>query len=228
MTALAIVGDVHGAIRPLRQAISWLDKNWAHNVVFVGDYVNRGTESYLVVEELVDLTKRWGSRLSLLLGNHELSLLEFLDGGSPESFLHHGGLQTINNYLRACGGVPEARPLEAFRDRFPHHHRQLLANMALAYETDEVLVTHAGFNPKNPASRGSRDIVFGRHSELFMNPETFPRPLVVCGHYVQRSATPYVTENFICLDTGCGTIPGAPLAVAILPSREILTFYGEQ
>jgi serine/threonine protein phosphatase 1 len=196
-------------------------------VIFVGDYVNRGPDSYLVLEELAELHLVLGDRLSLLLGNHESALLEFLDGGSKSRFLQHGGLQTVNSYMRRTNADTGAHPLDTFRSTFPVRHRQLLEAMALAYETDEILVTHAGFNPNKPRSRSLDDVVLGRHAELFMSRIELPRPLVVCGHYVQRSMTPFTAGDFICLDSGCGTIDGAPLSILTLPNREIHTFHGE-
>jgi serine/threonine protein phosphatase 1 len=62
---------------------------------------------------------------------------------------------------------------------------------------------------------------------LFESGLKTPRPLVICGHYVQRSLKPYCSSNFVCLDTGCGSVPGAPLSVALLPKREFKMFSGE-
>lgn len=224
MTNLAIVGDVHGAIAPLRAAISWIDENWEGSVVFVGDYVNRGADSYLVMEELVALSSVWGDRLVLLMGNHDLGLLQFVADGTRSMFLGQGGLLTVQSYLRELSLPLDDHPLDVFAQHFPKSHKDLLEGMEITMETEDLLVTHAGFNPRNPSSRKIEDVVLGRHSSLFEASLQTPRPLVVCGHYMQRTGTPYVSEKFICLDSGCGSELGGPLSVLTLPDRQVRAF----
>jgi serine/threonine protein phosphatase 1 len=225
---VAVVGDIHGVVDALRLAITWLDEDWNYDVVFVGDYVNRGPDSRLVLDELVALKHRWGKRLTLLLGNHDAVLLSFLEGESRSQFLHHGGLQTVNSYLPHIEGWPQANPIDAFVQQFPEEHFALLRDLSLAYESDDVLVTHAGYNPERPSSRSPNDVVFGRHAALFAGRLTTPKSVVVCGHYVQRTHAAYVTDNFGCIDSGCGSVSGAPLSVFTFPDRQVKTFYGER
>lgn len=222
---IAILGDVHGAASALESAAAWLLEHWSGHVVFVGDYVNRGPSSEAVLDILVELQEQFGERLTLLQGNHDAVLLEFLDGGSRERFLAHGGLQTIRSYL---GSQVESDPFAQFRRQFPPQHLQLLRRLELCFETAEILVTHAGFNPENPESRAAEDVVFGRFHDLFAVGLETPSPLVVCGHYVQRTKEPYLTENFVCLDTGCGSLTDAPLSMLLLPTRQIRTFSGDK
>ena len=224
MTRAAVVGDIHGAIAPLRAATAWLQEHWDGPVVFVGDYVNRGPDSYLVMEELVALSISWGDRLVLLMGNHDLSLLRFVVDDSRSMFLGHGGLQTVRSYLRGLSVPLGEHPLDAFVEHFPKSHRKLLESMQFAFETPDLLVTHTGFNPEAPNSRSIEDVVLRSHPALFADALHTPRPLVVCGHYAQRGGTPYVSERFICLDSGCGSELGGPLSVLTLPDRRILSF----
>lgn len=156
---MAVVGDIHGAIDPLCAATGWLEEHWDGPVVFVGDYVNRGPDSYRVMEAMVQLAKSWGERLTLLMGNHDLSLLRFVAEGDRPMFLAHGGLRTVSSYLRELSIPLDQHPLEAFVEVFPESHRQLLEGMQLAWENSEVPVTHAGFNPISPDSRSIDDIV---------------------------------------------------------------------
>lgn len=223
---VAVVGDVHGMIVPLRLAAGWILDEWDTDVVFVGDYINRGPDSYQVIEELVSLNAKLGSQLTLLLGNHELALLEFLEHGNDRSFLMHGGVATVFSYLQSQMLPIEDYPMSRFRDTFPETHLQLLQSMKLWYETNDLLVTHSGYNPLVPESRKAEDITLGRHPTIFDVHRDGPRPLVVFGHYAQRTAVPYMSENLICVDTGCGLSPQAPLTVLTLPDRKTLTFGG--
>jgi serine/threonine protein phosphatase 1 len=223
MERLAIIGDVHGSASCLATAVDWLSENWTGRIVFVGDYINRGPESKSVMDMLCRCRNAWGTRLNLLLGNHDASLLNFLKTGHRTAFVRHGGLQTMQSYL---GAYPAVDPFDQFRRTFPGEHRSLLNAMELFYEDEDVLVSHAGYNPASPGSRSIADIVFGPHAELFASPGHTPPPLVVCGHYVQRSKSAFVSTNFICIDTGCGSIAGAPLTLIELPARRLHTFRG--
>lgn len=214
---IAVVGDVHGRLEPLLRVANWATTAWTGSVVFVGDYVNKGPDSKSVIEILLDLRQQLGDRLTLLLGNHEVVLLDFLAGGEVGPLLRHGGLQTMRSYL---GDRPQVHPFEQFRRDFPRAHRQFLEQLELAYETDDLLITHAGYNPAVPLSRKREDIILGRFPSIFTDLAPAPKELVVCGHYVQRGQQPFESDRLICLDTGCGSIPGAPLTVLLLPDRQ--------
>ena len=76
----AVIGDVHGSLRELRLAVRFALANSDH-IVFVGDYINRGPNSKLVVQELLTLRAQIGHRANFLRGNHEQAILDFLDSG---------------------------------------------------------------------------------------------------------------------------------------------------
>src|SRR4051794_35771143 len=71
---LAFVGDVHGNLRALSGIWRALRQHDVEHVVFLGDYINKGRDSAAVLAELgVFLAS---GRVTLLAGNHEVSLLE--------------------------------------------------------------------------------------------------------------------------------------------------------
>lgn len=220
MEPVAIVGDVHGNAPALDQAVAWLDKHWDADVVFVGDYVNRGSDPAAVLELLASARSDWGERLVLLRGNHDAALLEFLTTGQRDSFIRHGGLSTMRSYL---GRSPSEDPFQAILDCFPEHHLRLLERLETCYQTSDLLVSHAGFNPDAPWSRSERDLVHGRHAKLFRPPLQLPTTSVVCGHYVQRTGV-YRDDGFYCIDTGCGSVEGGLLSMLVLPDESVRTF----
>lgn len=86
MSALWVVGDVHGAVDKLRALLIqagltnrygvWTGEN-AH-VVFLGDYVDRGPDGIGVIRlirQLEEDAARAGGQVTALLGNHEVMLL---------------------------------------------------------------------------------------------------------------------------------------------------------
>jgi serine/threonine protein phosphatase 1 len=216
---LTIIGDVHGDAVKLGSALKVADSRGSA-VVLVGDYINRGPDSKGVLELLVAASSTLGDRLTLLRGNHEAALLSYLDTGDPVPFLKHGGLTAIRSYYP----LPPMNVLDIFRQDFPPSHRELLQSTVLYLEGPDLLVSHCGYNPGSPHSRALSDMVLGFFPSIFSSNVRPPRDLVVCGHYVQRSRQPFVSDHLICLDTGCGTDSDAPLTALVLPDRELLTY----
>lgn len=215
---LAIVGDVHGDSDRLQRALSSLLRSEVP-VVFVGDYVNRGPGSREVLEQLVKATEQFGARLTLVRGNHDQALLEFLSDGDPRPLTAHGGVSTVRSYLDGGRGG-----FDDFRAAFPKAHLRLLQSTVDFYENDDVLVSHAGFNPENVRSRSSQDLRGKGFRAIFEHTGPWPRPLTVCGHFIQSTRQPYVSESLICIDTGCGSLEDGPLTVLYLPSRRTESF----
>ncbi|QSQ25242.1 metallophosphoesterase [Pyxidicoccus parkwayensis] len=181
-------------------------------LVFTGDLVNRGPDSRGVLEQLSSL-KDAGLEIHLLLGNHELLLLDYLRTGNFVRFAVNGGISTIRSYVGSAYGDVHRQ----FVDCFPDGHRLLIEGAKPFFESDEILVTHAGISLARPASRDVKDVVLGSHPELFLADFDIGK-LLVCGHYVQRAGAPFVRANFVCLDTGCGT-NGGPLSAYLLPEK---------
>jgi len=181
--------------------------------VFVGDLINRGPDSKAVLNIVADLTTA-GSAV-VVAGNHELSLLRYLEDGKLVPFAMLGGLATIRSYVGTAEGDVHRQVLEAF----PEPHHGLLRGMASFWENEEVIVTHAGLPPDRPQVRDRSTVAQGSFPELFSGTWKGPKTLV-CGHYVQRSGKPFFGEGFVCLDTGCGTI-GGPLTALLLPEWEV-------
>ena len=180
----------------------------------LGDYINRGPDSRAVLDLLVKAKYELGDRLVLLRGNHEVALLQMLTTGDARAFLRHRGATTIHSYLPHPG--PDV--LEDFRRGFPDDHLSLLKATALWAEGQDLFISHAGYAQDRPLSRAERDLTTGNWAALTQS-KNHPRPLVVVGHYMQPSGQPFRSENLIGLDTGCGTVPSAPLTALLFPER---------
>ncbi|MDH5816052.1 MAG: metallophosphoesterase family protein [Candidatus Nezhaarchaeota archaeon] len=67
---LVIVGDIHGDYESLITILSSIDLSQA-TLVFLGDYIDRGSQSPHVVYEVLNVKLRNPSSVILLMGNHE-------------------------------------------------------------------------------------------------------------------------------------------------------------
>jgi serine/threonine protein phosphatase 1 len=214
---ILIVGDIHGDWRRLSRMLEAIER-LNRRTIFLGDYVNRGPESNQVIESLSRLSLYRGDQFVFLAGNHELALIRFLDGGSFGEFAAMGGIPTIKSYVadQIYGNVSDV-----LQKSLPAHHLDFMKNLEACWESDALLVSHAGYDPEHPLERSLEFMVARTHPSMFAD-KTPPRSLVVCGHYVQNSGLPYVSERLICIDTGCGTRKGRLTAV-LLPERCFIT-----
>ena len=216
---VAVVGDIHGDAARLSSALSYLD-TLPGEVVFVGDYVNRGPDSHGVIEQLLAFQNRHGGRAIFLRGNHEQALLDYLDTGNLSDLAAHGGLITINSYRQSSTSSSPER----FRARFPSSHRNFIESTAHYFEGPDLLVSHSGFNPLEPDSRSPENMHERSFPDLFTRSGPWPHGTVVCGHYLQTSGLVHFSDHLVCIDTGCGTVPQGKLSILLLPDRTVVTF----
>lgn len=211
---MLIVADIHGEIERLDRLLAFAESS-KMAMVFLGDYINRGTNSRMVIERLIRL-KKAEIKPRFLIGNHEVALLRWLDGRLPfEILLSFGANTTISSYT----GTDSSSEAE-FRRALPRDHLDFLGNLELYLETDAYVISHAGIDPHEPHRRDEKSLVLGQPC-LFKNLESLSK-LIVCGHYVQWSQTPFFSDKLVCLDTGCGV--GGPLTALLWPSLEFFQF----
>jgi serine/threonine protein phosphatase 1 len=215
--AMAVIGDVHGEYHRLVRLLEKPDLNGRH-VVFLGDLIDRGPDSFAVLESVSYLTDNWTPGVTVLRGNHEQILLDFLQSSDASAFLRNGGLTTIASYQ----GKPPGNVLEAFRAEFPERHLRLLRESRTHLENRHILMSHMGYNPKNPRARDLRNMVLEPHLDLFKSPPAPGPPLTICGHYAQRTRRVFDSGRLLCIDTGSGVFSGAPLTAVLLPERKIV------
>jgi len=162
---IAFVGDVQGNLSALRGLCDVLAARGEPHAVFLGDYVNKGTQSVEVMQELLAYSR--AGRATLLMGNHEAALLDALDTGDLTTFLKMGGAMTIRSYVGARVG-PDV--LRDFRARFPNEHLDAIRRMPETYESDDLIAQHTPPAASTPKFRISAHVPvgelprIGRHS----------------------------------------------------------------
>ncbi len=206
------IGDVHGRSDLLRRIetliLEDLDRPpvpLAPLVVYLGDYVDRGFHSRETLEELCANPRLGGLRRVLLMGNHDLWLLDFLKGGPlSASWLQYGGDATLLSYgVQLRYDLAEQDRLEAAREqlraRIPKEHVDLLAGLELAFGLGDYFFCHAGVRPKVPLSeQRAEDLLWMREPFLSWSGEM--EKVVVHGHTVAEA--PVVRRHRIGIDTG--------------------------
>ncbi len=199
-----VIGDLHGCLHPLERLLAKVAPQRGDEVVFIGDYIDRGPQS----REVVDLLLQLPHRSVFLLGNHEKMLLEYLAGEDPAFYLANGGVATLESY----GGDPA---------NIPPAHLSFFRRLRPLYETPNYLFVHAGIRPLVPLEKQDvKDLVWIRH-EFFQFVGRYPKT-VVFGHTPMRQVL--LAEDRIGIDTGC--VYGGKLTCLKLPDLEIIQVSG--
>lgn len=158
-----VLGDIHGMLDPLAAIVGLLRARDPHaELLFVGDYVNRGPDSRGVVDFLLGL-----GNARFVRGNHDdvfdLILNDHWLGGDDarltparacEWFTPHGLAQTLTSYglgrdvIGQCRrGVPGDDVVAAIRQAVPEAHRKFFNDLPLVIDADGVFVAHAYWPP---------------------------------------------------------------------------------
>lgn len=184
---LLAIGDIHGCLEQLTALMEQVKPNLDDQVVFLGDYVDRGPSSAAVVEFLIDFGKTFPDTV-FLRGNHEQMFLDYLAGKDPSPFLFNGGLNTLRSY-------------EADRKwPIPEAHRAFFDQLQYSLSTDHHVFVHAGLRPGiSLAEQDALDLLWIRKD--FIDSEYDWGKTIVYGHTPLQE--PFFGKNRIGLDTGC-------------------------
>lgn len=228
-----IIGDIHGCadeLEALLAKLGYVNDGFIHHpdgrkVIFVGDYVDRGPESWRVLK-LVRAMEAAGTAYCLP-GNHEARLARKLRKASPAELLRlperlaHGLDRTLTNLIGLSAA--EVQELIAWMEGLHSH---------LILDEGRLVVSHAGL----------REEMFGRtHGDVYQfclygNPtgekteDGFPvredwvkdyhgKALVVYGHI--HAGVAEFRNNTVCVDTN--VYMGGSLTALRYPEREIVS-----
>ncbi|MGV1098195.1 metallophosphoesterase family protein [Thiovibrio sp. JS02] len=208
-----VIGDIHGCHSPLRRLLARTEAVPARDrFIFLGDYVNRGPNSKEVIDELIQLQGNFPDTI-FLKGNHEVMLLDYLNGRGHDLFLSVGGLATLKSY--GAGG--EGPPFHSFH--FPESHRLFLENLLPYWAEDDFIFVHAGLQPGVHLSQQDPHWLFWAERERFINTNFPPPERIVFAHFANRS--PLIMQDKIGID--CGAVYGGQLTCLILPDMEFIS-----
>ncbi|QCT75476.1 serine/threonine protein phosphatase [Macrococcoides canis] len=180
-----IVGDVHGCFFTLKKIMKhW--KKGEEQLIFVGDYINKGCNSRDVVYYIRKLCNMYPDTVCIK-GNHEYKMVQYMMQHTPKSEMKENYRRTLSHY-----------PVKKFDSDIEWMH-----SLPLYYENDVLYVTHAGVNWLNfrKFSTESSWCVLRYRGKL-----KNMHKLQVIGHTPTESGKPEYDKkrNILNIDTGAG------------------------
>lgn len=149
MKRLIAIGDVHGELAPLLTLLDVINPTQEDTLVFMGDYIDRGKQSYEVIQTIIDLMANSPAKIIALKGNHEDMMIKGLivDNRDQEmwqyNWFNNGGFDTLDSYT---ANAHKHTPSDFEKYKFntiPDSHVEFLLNLDNYYETDNHIFCHA-------------------------------------------------------------------------------------
>lgn len=234
-----IIGDVHGCLDELETLLELLgwerdgEDVWRHPedrlLVFVGDLINRGPDSFGVLERFSAAAAR--GRAMTVLGNHDLLFVEALNlrpQRNPRWIeAVHELMQRFNDQeiqrqeklRRLATAFAETAPLWISFGHDPVSPELVVVHACWRPDiealTPEERLSICTYGPTNTPKPGARPL------RLDWRPlHTASRPFCVFGH-TAFLGDPCFEHNTLCLDTGC--VFGGDLSAFRWPERQCVS-----
>ena len=202
------IGDVHGRADCLDRLLTRIAQDEAARgparttLVFLGDLVDRGPESRVVIDRVMTLDRT--KRCVFLLGNHEEVMLRAWEGdvAAMRAFHNIGGRETLISY-GVEANVYDRADFDALTQLLgqvvPSDHIAFLRRAVDWHRAGDWLFVHAGIRPGVPLAQQSPSDMRWIRREFLGDPRDHGM-MVVHGHTVTRA--PEVRGNRIGIDTG--------------------------
>jgi serine/threonine protein phosphatase 1 len=181
------VGDIHGCrqkLERLMEKIDWRPEN-QEELIFLGDYIDRGPDSFGVVEVVRQIKKSYPSLVTLLKGNHEQMFVNFITGAEDIPLTSNGVGWTMQSYNQ--------------NSPFPVTHYRFYMDLELWHETGSHIFVHAGLRPGVPLDQQTEQDCLWIRDEFLESDHDFGKT-VVFGHTPFRQ--PFICPGRAGLDTG--------------------------
>jgi len=206
---LYAIGDVHGCFAQMVTLLEYIRVDNAQRskkdciIVFLGDLIDRGPNSRMVFDYLINKGPDF-ARVEYLMGNHEEMYLRILRGADEllPRWLKYGGSECIESYglkPEDYTGHATSVILDIFASEVPQAHIDFVKGFKESFTFGDYFLVHAGVNPQKPIEKQKpEDMRWIR--EPFLN---WKKPLshrVVHGHTIENNIA--LHPHRIGVDTG--------------------------
>lgn len=203
------IGDIHGRLDLVEDILEKIAADDAARspaqttIVFLGDLIDRGSQSSGVIELLRTYQPGFATTV-FLMGNHEEVLLRVLAGdtGILPDWMSFGGAESVRSYgidPADLQGRGRQETLELLRAAIPREHVEFIKGFRDTYSFGPYLFVHGGIRPGVPlAEQTAEDLRWIRYP--FLDDDSDHGVIVVHGHTISEEVQ--VRPNRIGIDTG--------------------------
>lgn len=183
------IGDVHGCHRLLKDLESRIVEDAAGIegekwIVGLGDYIDRGPASAMVIDHLLAPPPH-GFRRICLAGNHEQIAHEFLRMGNHNNgWLDFGGREALASYGLYDPSRQAARLGRQIASHIPEEHIAFLSALPVMLSIPGFTFVHAGIDPATTLAEQPEQVL------LWSRPREFTWPDAGTGYRVVHGHTP--------------------------------------
>ena len=208
-----VIGDIHGEISKLKSLIKYIliaDKD--PTLIFIGDYIDKGEDSFETLRYLVQLCKQ--SDCVFLWGNHEYcweNVTLYKD-----YLVKYGGQNTIDSF--GTNNIIDTR--NKMFDLFPDFFDRLKNYYIIL----NYVIVHSGIPPQYYYSEIEKiklfDLLFNRYEFLNKQQLYLDHYKIIFGH--TGFYAPYIDPYKIGIDTSACYIKDQPLTAFCIENRVFL------
>lgn len=166
------IGDIHGQKAMLDHALALIDADGGPDaeIVFVGDYTDRGPDSCAVIDTLI-AGQAAGRNWTCLKGNHDRMFYDFVTTGLEHDPMVKSNISWVNprlggaNTLASYGvpGTPHFDHPNDDKERLTHYMdgaQKLSRGAVRALAQSKVPATHLDFLNTRPLMHETNDLIF--------------------------------------------------------------------
>lgn len=232
MERLLAIGDIHGYRDKLERLLDAVQPTERDQVVFLGDYIDRGPDSCGVIELLLEFERRFPHTV-FLRGNHEQLLLDVVDMQKDEEyalFQENGGDITLESYGGEVVDLPQDHISFMRHTRLYYQRRADVVDPATGeHKLQDFLFVHAGVRPKVAIEDQDPFDLLNIRGHFLRASYPMGDTIVVHGHSI-RENVPGNAPYRIALDSGVyvkgplkrrGKVMGGKLTCCDVLTREV-------
>ena len=180
------IGDIHGCYDLLKDLLEYQIKfdPMTDELIFLGDYIDRGTDSDKVVTYLRKLRESYPDRIVLLKGNHELMAHRaFLTNSKND--LYWWGLEGGRYTIESFGGFQRAKEILM----------PFIRSLQIYYQTADFIFVHGGIPSGETVETASEEELLWERDI-----ESYEGKTIVVGHTPRVNVRRF--DHAIVIDTG--------------------------